>query len=68
VKTYAVAAPPQKAEKESAAIHAWRVKQLTRLGLSWHVADAVADRVDWHDVARLVRRGCPPALAVAIVQ
>jgi len=31
------------------------------------VAEAVADRVDWHDVAKLVQRGCPAALAVTIL-
>jgi hypothetical protein len=31
------------------------------------MAEAVADRVDWHDVAKLVQRGCPAALAVAIL-
>jgi hypothetical protein len=48
-------------------VHAWRVSRLARLGLAWPVAEAVADRVDWHDVAKLVQRGCPAALAVAIL-
>jgi hypothetical protein len=65
--TRTAAVPPEDTDEETAAVHAWRVAQLTRLGLSCHVAAAVADRVDWHDVAELVRRGCPPALAVAIV-
>jgi hypothetical protein len=52
---------------EDAAVHVWRVSQLTRLGLSAHAADAIADRIDWHDVARLVRLGCPASLAVAII-
>ena len=30
-------------------------------------AEAVADHVDWHQVAALVRRGCPPRLALHIV-
>ncbi len=51
---------------EEPAVHAWRVKQLTRLGLAWQAAEAVADQVDWHEVAKLVDRGCPPALAVTI--
>jgi hypothetical protein len=64
------AAPQQTAEidEETRAVHAWRVAQLTRLGLESPVADAVADTVDWHEVARLVRLGCPPSLAVAIVE
>jgi hypothetical protein len=44
------------------------VWQLTRLGISWSLAQAVADHVDWHQVARLVRRGCPPLLALRIVR
>jgi hypothetical protein len=27
-----------------------------------------ADHIDWHQVARLVRRGCPPRLALRIVR
>jgi hypothetical protein len=53
---------------ESAAVHEWRVSQLTRLGLPPSLADDVADGVDWHDVARLVSRGCPPELALAILR
>jgi hypothetical protein len=54
-------------DKEATAVHAWRVLQLTELGLDRPVADEIADKVDWHEVARLVRQGCPPSLAVAIV-
>jgi hypothetical protein len=32
------------------------------------LAEAYADRLDWHQVARLVRRGCPPLLALRIVR
>jgi hypothetical protein len=64
-----VAARPQASvDRESCAVHAWRVNQLTRLGLSQAAAEAVADKVDWHEVARLVQRGCPAALAVSIIQ
>lgn len=49
-------------------VHEWRVTQLTRLGLPGPVADAAADHVDWHQVATLVRRGCPPRLALQIVR
>ncbi len=59
--------PHEKIDQEASAVHAWRVKQLTRLGLAWPVAEIVAERVDWHAVANLVRRGCPVSLAVAIV-
>jgi hypothetical protein len=59
--------PHENIDKEASAVHAWRVSQLTRLGLDWSAAESVADRVDWHAVAKLVRRGCPVSLAVAIV-
>ena len=49
-------------------VHEWRVWQLTRLGISWSLAEAVADYVDWHQVARLVQHGCPPRLALDIVR
>lgn len=68
MRTYpAAAAPHEDIGEEVAAVHEWRVRQLTRLGLAQPAADVVADQVDWHDVARLVRRGCPVSLAVAIV-
>lgn len=53
--------------EEQGAVHAWRVRQLHRLGLPLALANAVADRVDWHEVANLVRRGCPARLALTIV-
>jgi hypothetical protein len=62
-----VGGPHEAVDEESYAVHAWRVRQLTRLGLTWPAAEAVADQVDWHDVAKLVERGCPAALAVTIV-
>jgi hypothetical protein len=46
----------------------WRVSQFTRLGIPWGLAERYADRIDWHQVARLVQRGCPPRLAVRIVR
>jgi hypothetical protein len=54
-------------DPETCAVHAWRVSRLTGLGLARMVAEAVADQVDWHEVARLVQHGCPASLAVAIV-
>ena len=47
-------------------VHEWRVWQLSRLGIPWSLAQAVADQVDWHQVARLVQHGCPPRLALSI--
>jgi hypothetical protein len=50
-------------------VHEWRVAQLTRLGIPWWLAQsAAADHVDWHQVAELVHRGCPPQLALQIVR
>jgi len=53
-------APHERTDQERGAVHAWRARQLARLGLALPVAEAVADSVDWHDVAKLVQRGCPP--------
>jgi sirohydrochlorin ferrochelatase len=49
-------------------VHEWRVTRLTQLGIPWSLAQAVADQVDWHQVAKLVRRGCPPRIALQIVR
>jgi hypothetical protein len=49
-------------------VREWRVRQLTRLGIPWSLAQAAAGHADWHQVARLVRRGCPPRLALQIVR
>jgi hypothetical protein len=54
-------------DHEQRSVHNWRVSQLTRLGISGPLAEIYADRIDWHQVARLVRRGCPPQLALRIV-
>jgi hypothetical protein len=48
-------------------VHAWRAGQLTRLGIPRPLAEAAADHVDWHQIAALIRRGCPPRLALRIV-
>ena len=55
-------------ESEEVRIYAWRVEQLARLGLSRVIANAVATFVDWHDVARLVEKGCPLELALEIAR
>ena len=57
----------ERASAEASAVRVWRVSRLIQLGLAEAAAEVVADRVDWHDVARLVDRGCPAALAVAIL-
>lgn len=55
-------------ESEEVRVYAWKVEQLGKLGLSTVIADAVANLVDWHDVARLVQKGCPPDLALEITR
>ena len=51
---------------EHSLVHEWRVEQLTRLGIPETLAGVVAAHVDWHQVAGLVQRGCPPRLALRI--
>jgi hypothetical protein len=64
----APASPRHEAIDDDLLVHEWRVRQLTRLGIPWSLAQAAADQVDWHQVATLVRRGCPPRLALQIVR
>jgi hypothetical protein len=49
-------------------VHNWRVSQLTRLGIPRPLAEAYADHLDWHQLAELLQRGCPPRLALRIVR
>ena len=49
-------------------VHRWRVSRLERLGIPEPLAEMYADHVDWHQIARLVQRGCPPRLALRIVR
>jgi hypothetical protein len=68
VGSYTPVRPPlEEVDPEDRMVHEWRVRQLVRLGVAEGVAEAVADKVDWHDVARLVEDGCPAPLAVAII-
>jgi hypothetical protein len=53
---------------EEEVIRAWRAEQLRRLGLRHLQAETFADLVDWHEVAALVARGCPPELALEIAR
>lgn len=53
---------------EDQMVREWREEQLSRLGLLPVLARTFADHVDWHDIASLVRRGCPPVLALEIVR
>jgi hypothetical protein len=49
-------------------IRNWQVEQLRRLGLPRVLAEIFAGRVDWHEIAGLVKRGCAPELALEIVR
>ncbi|MGH3283365.1 MAG: hypothetical protein ACRDPD_01545 [Streptosporangiaceae bacterium] len=53
---------------ENQLVHEWRVTRLTGLGIRRPLAEVHADNVDWHQIARLVRHGCPPMLALRIVR
>jgi hypothetical protein len=55
-------------ERDGYTVHKWRVTQLKRLGIPEPLAEAAADDVDWHQIAKLVQRGCPPRLALRIVR
>ena len=53
---------------EEVLIRSWRAEQLERLGLSHLLSELFASVVDWHEIAELVARGCPPLLAIEIVR
>jgi hypothetical protein len=55
-------------DADDSIVHDWRVCQLRRLGVPDALAEVDADYADWHQVARLVQRGCSPQLAVRIVR
>ena len=48
-------------------VREWREERLRQLGVPPGHAVLFADRVDWHAIADLVARGCPPTLALKIV-
>ena len=48
-------------------VHPWRVSHVARLGIPRPLPEVHAERVDWHQIAGLARRGCPPRLALRIV-
>jgi hypothetical protein len=54
--------------EEELFILAWRSEQLSRLGLPSALANLFAGLVDWHDVAKLVERGCTPDVALRIAR
>ena len=49
-------------------VHEWRVAQLVSLDIPCPVAEPAAGRIDWHQMAALVQRGCPPWLALRILR
>ena len=53
-------------DHEQPLVHDRRVARLARLGIPRSLAEVHADHLDWHQVARLVQRGCPPQLALRI--
>jgi hypothetical protein len=58
---------PSVIDRDESLVHNWRVSQLERLGIPGALPQTYADRIDWHQIARLVQRGCPPRLALRIV-
>jgi hypothetical protein len=56
------------AEEEEQLVHDWRVARLAQFGIPHSLAEVYADHIDWHQIARLVQRGCPPRLALRIVR
>ena len=53
---------------EDIAVAEWNAAQLERLGIPGSLAQKFTEVVDWHDVAHLVERGCPPDLALEIAR
>ena len=54
-------------EPDEPRVHHWRTAQLRRLGIPAPLAEVYAARIDWHQIAQLIQRGCPPLLALRIV-
>ncbi|GIV03678.1 MAG: hypothetical protein KatS3mg015_2508 [Fimbriimonadales bacterium] len=49
-------------------ILSWEEEQLRALGFNSWQAQALADAgVSWHEAERLIRRGCPPELALDLL-
>ena len=59
---------PEAIDHDGPFVHEWRAAQLKRLGIPEPLPEVYADRLDWHQIARLVRRGCPPLPALRIVR
>jgi hypothetical protein len=53
---------------EDVAVEVYKLRQFQRLGFSAGDAlVAIDQRIDWHDVERLLERGCSHKLALAIL-
>ena len=68
MKPTQASARPETIEHDERPVHQWRMAQLARLGIPRPLANAVANHVDWHEIAALVQRGCAPRLALRIVR
>jgi hypothetical protein len=66
-KTMAAAELQERTEQDR--VEAWRLEELLRAGYPEDAATALAPRfdVDLHRAASLLRQGCPPEIAVAIL-
>lgn len=54
---------------ETVHLELFQVAMFQQLGVAHDVAvDLVNNRVDWHEVDRLVKSGCPLDLAIRIVR
>ena len=53
---------------EEVAVEVYKLRQFGRLGFSHGDAVmAIDQKIDWHDVERLLDRGCPQERALAIL-
>lgn len=53
---------------EAVAVEMYQIRQYERLGFSRYEAlMAIDQKIDWHDVERLLSRGCSSELALAIL-
>jgi hypothetical protein len=59
----------QRSETTDFLVLRWRIEQLVRAGFRGVDAEALAERrdVDLHQAIRLLRNGCTPELALAIL-
>ena len=55
-------------DHDELSVHGWRVSQLRGFGVPVALAEIYADRLDFHQITRLVQGGCPPLLAIRIVR